>query len=390
MMLKKLKGFLGSFIAGKAKREVRELYGSVAISNLARFSVSTFETVYLYKIGFTIPQILLFYLAIYVLLFFIVPLGMSFACSRGYEHTILYSSPFWIIYYLCLFAIPYNIAFILIAVVAISVRKSTYWFSFHADFAEYSVPGERARESSNMYSINNVVSVIAPLMAGLVLKFTNFSVLFVIVIILFFISNIPLLSTKEVFVPRKHKYWDSMRLLFSKKKRKELFSHFAYGEEFVWMLLWPLFIFIVIGDYLIMGSIMAVASLSVVLLSLYIGKTADKKGKHRVLRVGTIFYSFSYFVRVLVNSTFGIFLAETYSRLANRIVYIPKIALLNREACNKDTAKNILFFIQSLVMGKIFIILACFLIFTFVPGILAWQAVFVMAGLITFLYLLTP
>src|SRR3989338_5630578 len=101
-----------TFFATRLSYQVRELYLSVSIVTFAVAMVAIFEPIYLYQLGFSLRQILLFYLAVYVLYLVFVPLGAKFARRFGYEKAILVGSPFLALYYIFLFLIPQNPAFI--------------------------------------------------------------------------------------------------------------------------------------------------------------------------------------------------------------------------------------------------------------------------------------
>ncbi|HQA63693.1 MAG TPA: hypothetical protein PK085_01140, partial [bacterium] len=73
-MAKNLKNLLSSFLAYRLTPQVKELYSSTLILNLALYMVLIFEPVFLYTIFITVQPlsvtleiILYFYLAVYVL-----------------------------------------------------------------------------------------------------------------------------------------------------------------------------------------------------------------------------------------------------------------------------------------------------------------------------------
>ena len=84
-----------SLLAHRLTRQVRELWTSTLILDLAVSMVTIFEPVFLfvlfsryYDLKSTLELISLFYLAIYVAYFFVVPLGAKFAKRFGYENSI--------------------------------------------------------------------------------------------------------------------------------------------------------------------------------------------------------------------------------------------------------------------------------------------------------------
>ena len=105
-----MKRLLTSFFAHRLTRQVKELYSSTLILNFAVSTVTIFEPVFLYNIFIklfslknTLELVLGFYLIIYLIYFFCIPLGARFAKRVGYENSIAFSTIFQISLYLFLF-----------------------------------------------------------------------------------------------------------------------------------------------------------------------------------------------------------------------------------------------------------------------------------------------
>ena len=101
-----LQSFILRYFANHLSRPLKELYGGTAILTFATSAVAIFEPIYLYRVGVTLPGIFAFYLVVYIGYLLVLPLGAKVARMRGYEQAILFSSPFLILYYLSLAAIP--------------------------------------------------------------------------------------------------------------------------------------------------------------------------------------------------------------------------------------------------------------------------------------------
>ncbi|MEK7125471.1 MAG: hypothetical protein AAB880_01005, partial [Patescibacteria group bacterium] len=121
-----------NFVAAKLSRQVSELFASNLIITLATAMVAIFEPIYLYVQGFSLVQILYFFLAVYVAYFLLVPLGAKFARNFGYEKAMYLASPFLIGYYAFLYLIPTGQEFVYLAVAALVLQKVFYWPAYHA------------------------------------------------------------------------------------------------------------------------------------------------------------------------------------------------------------------------------------------------------------------
>jgi len=389
----KLKNLAASFFAHNLTRQVKELYSSALILNFATSAINIFEPIFLYlvfisrfNLSQTLQMVLVFYLLVYIVYFFVLPLGAKFARRFGYENSIAFSTVFTIIFYASLFQMGNDINFIYSAIVAYAIAKAFYWPAFHSDFARFSVDGEQGRQIGNLTVLLAAVAIIAPLFGGFVLEYFGFSVLFVIVIIVAVISNVPLLVTKEEFKPRPFSYFGAYKRMFGKKNRKKFIAHLGFGEELIALVIWPIFIYVVIEDFLKLGILVSVSIALAVFVYLYIGRITDKADQKAVLKFGVIFSVFGWLARILTRSILGVFFVDSYSRIAKQVIAIPFTAVTYEKAQDTDVMTGVVFFEMSLVVGKILaIVLSLLLLFIFAPG---WNAIFILGGLMTLLYLL--
>lgn len=383
---------ISSLFANRLRRQVRELWTSTLILDLAVSMVTIFEPVFLYILfsryysqNITLSLIGLFYLAIYIPYFFTVPLGAKFAKRFGYENSIAVASIFFILIYLSMFASRRFPLLIIITIIAYIAQKTFYWPAFHSNFARFSVKGEQGREISNLWALESAIYILGPLIGGLIIQFYGFRVLFTLVSVLMLISNIPMLVTREKFKPKGFEYWGAFKKLFAKDNRRHLLAQFGHGEEWIVLVMWPIFMYLVAKDFLGLGLISAGSTFIATLVVLLVGRLTDKSDKERILRFGTVFYFFSWLFRILGRSIFGVLLIDVYSRVAKSTIALPITASTYQTARDGSVTGEIVFFEMSLVLGKIIAIILCLLILQlFVPG---WNAIFILGGLFTLFYL---
>jgi len=381
-MIKTLK----SFFATKLSYQVRELYISASMICFATSMVAIFEPIYLYKNGLSIQSILLFYLGIYVTYLFIVPFGAKFARRFGYEKAIFLSTPFLALYYISLFFVPSNFLFIPIAILAFTLQKSFYWPGYHADFARFGRDGERGKEVSNIMAIMNAVSIIGPFVGGLIISIFGFSVLFVVATAVILLSNIALLATPEKFKPVDFSYKDAFKRLFAKENRRNFFGYVGFGEEFIGMVIWPIFIFTLITNFLSIGSLVALASLTTTIILLFVGRIVDGAEDQRrsVLKIGSVFKSFVWLIRMLVSGPLGVFLGDALSRTTNNVIVVPVLAMTYDRANDTSVMKTVVFFEMALIVGKIIAIVLSLAVIALLQD--SFIALFLIGALMTLLY----
>jgi len=357
--------------------------------------VIIFEPIYLYKIGYNLQHIMLFYLIVYLVYFFIIPFGGKFSRKFGYEIGLLVGTFLYIAFYVGLFFIDQFPMLFYIVPLVYALQKTFYWPAFHADFAHFADKKEEGREISAMNAASSLVYIIGPVLAGFIISQWGYGALFTVASIIFLASNIPTLITKEKFNPTYFSYRQSYKNLIKKENRQSLFAYVGFGEELVVMVVWPVFISIVIADVFNLGLVVTLATLITTVVTLYVGKLSDSKDKRSILSWGSYIYSLGWFIRIFIGSTVGVFFVDTLSRFGKNIISIPLIALTYEKAKDVEEGKKksimsrIMFFEMSLVAGKLLTIIVIYLALFFIGDeILAFKTTFILAGGMTLLYIL--
>lgn len=393
IVFEKLVNIFSLFFAKRLTQQVKELFSSTIILNLGISAITIFEPVFLYLFfsnafgaARALQLVLVFYLAVYVLYFLVLPLGAKFARKFGYEHSIALSTVFTALFYLSLYGFNRFSWLAYPAIIFYVAWKMFYWPAYHADFARFSSDGEQGRQISNLSVMLSMVYVLGPLVGGLILEYFGFKVLFVVVAILMIVSNVPMLITKEEFTPVPFSYRDAFRRLFAPRNRRKFWTNFGFGEEVIVLVVWPIFIYLAVGDFLGLGFFSAISVFVTSLTILFVGRIVDKSDRRVVLRFGAIFYFFSWVFRLLARSVLGIFAVDAYSRIAKEPIGLSVVASTYENAQDGSVMNTILFFEMSLVFGKIVaLILALILLQIFAPG---WNALFILAAIFSLFYLL--
>ncbi len=383
---------VGEFFTKQISRQVRELFASSLILNLALSMISIFEPVFLYNffsqtlnLRGSLMAIAWFYLGVYVIYFFIMPWGAKFCRRYGYENSMALSSLFQIAFYFGLLALNGGYLPLLLVVFLYALAKTFYWPAYHANFAKFSTDGEQGRQISNLYVIQSIIYIIGPLIGGLILNFFSFKVLFVSVSVLILASNVPMLITPESFEPKKFAYFGFFKSWWRDFRRGRGLPHLAFGEELVLLVFWPVFMFLVANDYLSLGIISASSIFLTTIALLFVGRWSDRGNKKILLHYGSIFYFFSWLFKILVRTPWGIVLVDVYGRISRNFISVPVTASLYHDAKIYSSVDTVMFFEISLVVGKILALVFCLVILSFFdPG---WNVLFIFSGLVTWFYL---
>jgi len=77
----------------------------------------------------------------------------------------------------------------------------------------------------------------------------------------------------------------------------------GYGaSEMVVVSIWPIFLFIILKEYFTLGALSSSASIFTALSSLYVGKLTLKHNNNHLLKIGTIIFAISLFIRSFFDS----------------------------------------------------------------------------------------
>src|SRR5207247_1058254 len=154
----------------KLSTQLEELYMSVAIMEFAVAAISLFEPIYLWTLGYRVPQIAFFYLIVYVAYYPLVPLGGKFVAKFGHERSILISTFFYVGYYVALISIRWHPSLFALAPILFALQKTFYWPAYHFDFIRFSAREERGREFSGLWSLSTMMAVLGPIAGGFLVK----------------------------------------------------------------------------------------------------------------------------------------------------------------------------------------------------------------------------
>lgn len=365
---------------------LKELYGVMGMMNFVFSALMLYEPIYLYTIGFALWQIMLFYAGVYGVYFFLMPLGGIVAKRKGFEHSIMYSSVFLILYLVFLLAIQSYSLFAVLAVLSLAIQKTFFWPGYHADFAHFSQSEERGRQISIVALVESVTAVLGPLAGAFIASQFGFGALFTLICVIILFSNIPFFLMKEQFTPTPFTYREPYAYLCEKQNKPYFWGYAGFGEELIVMTIWPIFFYITFGTILSTGIAIALSTLATILVVLYIGKSTDYKDRKPIIRMGALFITLSWFLRLLARGVPSVMMLDFFSRISKNIFAIPVLAGLYEYASRTSLIKNMIFFEMSLTVGKFFTaILLAAVFFVFGP---VWQIAFVCGGLLSLLFFL--
>lgn len=367
-------------------RRLEELYLSVAILDFALAAVALFEPVYLYQLGYSLQHILLFFLLTYVAYFFLLPLGGKSVARFGPERNIALSTILLVGYYTGLLLTKSYGTMFWVTPFILAFQKTFYWPAYHVDFIRTSDQGERGKEFSALWSLSTIMNVIGPLVGGLIIVSFGFTVLFLGVIGVIVLSNIPLFVEPIITRPESLSYWSTLKQPFTRQHIKSTLAYLGFGEEYVMQFIWPIFFILIVHNYIKLGGLAALATMVTAVVTLYIGKIVDKHQTRRALTWGTIVTAVVWLTRPFLRLAPAVFLSDTIGRIAKNTTFVPMTAITYERALREKTVvSRAIFYEQGFALAKSVAPAVIIILSLVMP---TFTAAFVLAGAVSLLYLL--
>jgi len=359
-------------------KEMDELYVSIGIKALAQSIIQIFIPIYLYKLGFSISTIALYYIIFFTSITFFMYFSMRLNYHLGLKKVLSLGTFVLIGYYFLLDQLSRGNIHYSIVAITLGLSMAIYYSSFHIYFTKFSDKKHEASEISIIRALFRFAAIIGPLIGAFLITKGSFRASFLIVSGLLFISIFPLFLTKDKKI--NNPKISINRILKADSKKKGL-AYIASGIIGVTAgILWPLFIFLNIKKVITLGFIISIGSLITIFFLFMIGKIADKH-KRKMLEVGIYSHSITWPIRLFFLTPVGIFIMNMLSSITLLMIDLPFSKITYEKGRkSKNIANYFLFREMNLQIGRITVLLIAF--FT---GSIYWT--FILSFFATFLYL---
>ncbi len=300
------------------KKELYQIYLSVALRSIAISLIGIFIPLYLFhEKGLGLEKTLLFFILYSVVFGISMPLAAKFSSRYGIRHSILFGIPLYLLFVALLYFLPNTAALIIVASSCLGASQAFYWMGMHLAFHHASHPKHRGEEVGTRASVTVLSTMLGPFIGGILITWIGFGAVFVVAAVLLFASGFLLLRSTENHVS----YHFSFKSVIDKRHWKDSLFFVSRGTHIIADgVLWPLFIFFILGNYFSMGIIGSLMSLSSILLFWGMGKYSDHADRRRIIRWTSVFDSMIWIAITFVHTTmqvFGITILSSLVRAAH-------------------------------------------------------------------------
>ncbi len=359
--------FKNKYLGTNVSKGFIALHKNRTITFIATGLLGLYIPIFLFDLfGQNFQMVAWFYLIGYLIFGLTVAVATKYLNTFGFKRALQTATIFGVLYFTFFYFINetnYKI-FIPLIIISLTFYRLLYWVPFNVDLAKFTSRKNRARQIGVLAATKNAVAIFTPMLAGYIIIKYSFNHLFIIAIILYVLSAIPLIKiphTKEKF---SWSIRDTWKHFFSKKRRPEVLAFMADGGEgVVGGVIWPIFMFQILnGDYLELGVISSVIVAVTIILQLTVGNYADNKKtkKDKVLKYGTIFYALGWLLKIFIGTAFQIFIIDAYHKLSRIFMRIPFDAIVYEKASDEGHLVDEFTVIREMAVniGRVFMLFA--------------------------------
>lgn len=318
------------------------LYTGKTIVMIASAMLGIFLPIFLYNLfGQSFRMVVIYYGVGHLSYAIAVSLGAKFLNKFGFRNSLRTSVVMGIIFYTIFYFINQDNLIYLIpfSLFILLFYRMLYWLPYHVNFAKFTNKKTRGRQVSAIEATRSALGVFIPLISGLIVSYFSFDILFIMAMILYFLSGIPYLSipkTRERFIWNIKETW---KQFFSKKRRKTVLAYMADGSEnIIGVVVWPIFIYQILeGNYFQVGAVSTLIIAVSVITQLFLGKYMDLKiKKETVLKWGSCLYSLGWIIKIFISTAFQIFFVGAYHSVSSIFLRTPFDSLTYEIAADQE------------------------------------------------------
>ena len=176
---------------------IKGVYIMNAIYGLAGSFVGIFIPIYLLRQNLDPANVFRFYI-VYSLGVIVFSFFANYLTRRlGLRKTVLLGYPFLFLYFFLLYTLEkYGVPLYFLALVS-SLQVSLYWFPLHIWLTNTSRMGSIGSDMGRFYAVSQTVGLFAPIVSAVLIGSFGFKVVFVIAVMIYLFSVIPLFYLPE-------------------------------------------------------------------------------------------------------------------------------------------------------------------------------------------------
>ena len=377
----------------KPSSDLLKLFLAGVCRKISQTFVSIFSSVFIYQsaqeIGYSVKGSILVAIGFYILMLLLkgaaIMAAEDYSREHGFKNSIETSLLPFVVSIISFILSTYSIYFLIPAAVFWGIHAGFYWWGYHGYFIKSGDYGNFGKELGQVGVLETVAAISSPFLGSLVIDLFGFRSVYVLSF-LFMLLAVYLISKGEDKKQKHDTDLSEMLFLFRKHKMTAMAYIGSALEGTVYVVMWPLFLYLFFNNIVEMGSIISVAVLLAAVLGIFAGHIEDRSGERKLLSWGTPVVVLSWVLRFFSNSVGLFIVADSLWNIGQKMVGMPMIALSYKKAIRRYTAPAIMFRELSVTIGAaagltiigiifyispsfaiVFIVTALFSMFTILP-----------------------
>lgn len=311
------------------KREINELYWSMAIGNFAVGLIGLYIPIYMFQyFNGSIAAVFIFYILQTLFQVLLVPFSARLFNKIGVKKILAIGKPFLALYLVALTFLDYGgWWFLAIAIFFKIIFLITTPLGHHVDFARFSSGKKRGSQLGTGQIIIALSKAAAPFIGGLIIVHMGYTPVFIVAVLLTVVSIIPLFFSDDAHESYTLDWKRSFKYAFAKDHRRTSLGFFVEGVEYsAAIFLLPIFIFTIIGNLETLGWITSVSLVISILFTHLIGVLVDKHGPSKVLHISSWVHFITWVSYTFIQTPVQYFYASSSHSLAATSNHLPMSA----------------------------------------------------------------
>lgn len=303
--------------------ELNSVYTAMSLKTFAFSLIVIFIPIYLHSLDYSFRSILGYFAAVYLFCSIGEYISGLLVSKYGSRYILATSFPLMAISLVFLLTLgTYHWPLWLLAFIA-SIPQPLFWVPYHDNFSKAKHKKKAGREVGKVGVLVAVFGALGPVIGGVVAEEFGMQATIAISTVILLAAIPPLFRGKEIVTKRPLK----LRNFSVKRNWKDMIAYGGYGlEASASMVLWPFFLFLIVGTYKEVGFIATFALLLTIAVMIFAGKVTDRYERKKVLRAGGVLNFVTGFIRVVVGTVGGAYLVSTVSAISQVFLQIPFVS----------------------------------------------------------------
>lgn len=330
--------------------ELNEIFLVMSLRSFVCAMVSIFVPIYLFLLGYSLRDILLLNLIMFIVEFAFEYPSALIRTELGPKHAIALSLPpllahFWLLATIQTYHWP-----LWFPAVCGGIALALYWQGYHYDFSKSKHKGQATRDVSRMYIILAILGAIAPFVGSSIATYFGFNVLYLIVILALGFVFIPLLKQSEKHTAKKLR----INRIKVGSILQDMISYGGSGiDASIAIVIWPLFVFAIVKNYQSVGLITSLALVLTIAVTYMVGKKVTNGNRHAYIKASSYLDGIVYTLLVFVETFIQVASLNIVRSLASALRSAPFVSEYYLHADEQSRSEYILFMEASIDFFRI-------------------------------------